>query len=87
MKYIHLFETFLKAHFETDKPNIYRNKDWQIEVLVTGVGMLSACFSLANHLAKNEYDFAIQAGISGAFDFTIPLGKVLKVKDEQFGEL
>jgi futalosine hydrolase len=55
---------------------------YQVKVLITGVGMVSTAFALGQELAKNSYDLAINAGIAGSFDRSIPLGKVLHISDD-----
>lgn len=59
----------------------------QVNVLITGVGMVSTAFALGQELAKNSYDLAINAGIAGSFDRNIPLGKVLHITDDTLAEL
>jgi len=58
-----------------------------VKVLITGVGMVSTAFALGQELAQNSYDLAINAGIAGSFDRSIPLGKVLHISDDTFAEL
>jgi futalosine hydrolase len=60
---------------------------YHIKVLITGVGMVSTAFALGQELAKNSYDLAINVGIAGSFDRSIPLGKVLHISDDTFAEL
>ena len=60
---------------------------YHIKVLITGVGMVSTAFALGQELAQNSYDLAINAGIAGSFDRSIPLGKVLHISDDTFAEL
>ncbi|MFM6954352.1 MAG: futalosine hydrolase [Sphingobacteriaceae bacterium] len=59
----------------------------QVNVLITGVGMVSTAFSLGQELAQNSYDLAINGGIAGSFDRHIPLGKVLHITDDTLAEL
>ena len=58
-----------------------------VDVLITGAGMVSTAFSLGRHLAKNQYDLAINLGIAGSFDFDLSLGDVCLVKEDTFAEL
>jgi futalosine hydrolase len=60
---------------------------YHIKVLITGVGMVSTAFALGQELTKNRYDLALNAGIGGSFDPSIPLGKVLHITDDTFAEL
>lgn len=81
------FLSFLETHFQREGEDCFRNNRWQIRILITGVGMMAAAYSLATHLAVYQYDAAIQAGIAGSFDTTVPLGTVLGVLSEQYGDL
>jgi futalosine hydrolase len=64
----------------------YPKKNIHVTVLITGVGMLNAGFSLGQHLAKHSYHLAIQAGIAGSFQRDLPLGAVVQVVSEQYGD-
>lgn len=58
-----------------------------VNVLITGAGMVPTAFSLGRHLAKNQYDLAINLGIAGSFDFDLSFGDVCLVKEDTFAEL
>jgi len=58
-----------------------------ITFLVTGVGMVATAFALGRHLAINQYDLAINLGIAGSFDRSIPLGEVVEITEDSFAEL
>lgn len=60
--------------------------DHTIEFLITGVGMVATAFALGRHLAGNQYDLAINAGIAGSFDFSIALGEVVLITEDLFAE-
>ncbi|HXI01321.1 MAG TPA: futalosine hydrolase [Sphingobacteriaceae bacterium] len=62
-------------------------KNHQLEVLITGVGMVATAYSLGKHLAVTQYDLAINAGIAGSFDRTLPLGEVVQVSEDVFAEM
>ena len=64
----------------------YQKKNIHVTVLVTGVGILNTGFHLGQHLAVNHYDLAIQAGIAGSFRREMPLGEVVQVISEQYGD-
>ncbi len=66
--------------------NQYSKKNIHVTFLITGVGMLNTGFCLGKHLAKNQYDFAIQAGIAGSFRRDVALGAVVQVVSEQYGD-
>ena len=64
-----------------------RVKNQDIEILVTGVGMVATAFALGKHLATNQYDLAINLGIAGSFDRSITLGDLVEVVEDSFSEL
>jgi len=64
-----------------------RVKNQDIDILITGVGMVATAFALGKHLASNQYDLAINLGIAGSFDRGIALGEVVEVVEDRFSEL
>lgn len=58
-----------------------------LQLLITGVGMVATAFALGQHLASNQYDLAINLGIAGSFDRSIALGEVVEVVEDRFSEL
>lgn len=59
----------------------------QLDILITGVGMVATAYALGRHLSLNHYDLAINAGIAGSFDFTIAIGEVVQINEDVFAEL
>ena len=59
----------------------------QVDVLITGVGMLSAGARTARRLALGHYDVAFNFGVCGSFDPALGLGTVVHVTAEQTPEL
>ena len=59
----------------------------EITFMVTGAGMIATAYALGNHLAKNQYDLAINLGIAGSFDHDISLGEVVEITEDTFAEL
>lgn len=57
-----------------------------VEFLVTGIGMVNTAYKLGRHLASNQYDLVINAGICGCFDRAYPLGTVFNVSLETFAD-
>lgn len=55
--------------------------------LVTGVGPIATTYALTKHLCNNEYDLVLQAGVAGSFNRDIPLGEVVFVASERYGDL
>ncbi len=58
-----------------------------VDVLVTGVGMMAAAWELGRYLARNRPGLAIQAGIAGSFRHHWPLGETVLVTRETLGDL
>lgn len=50
-----------------------------IDVLITGVGLLSSAYHLQRQLHLKRPDLVIQAGIAGSFDSSYSLGSVVQV--------
>lgn len=62
-------------------------KDKEIDVLITGVGMINTTYQLCKRLSGKKYDLSINAGIAGSFDHSIELGEVVHVTSDHFSEL
>src|ERR1700752_3937330 len=56
--------------------------DFDIDILITGVGSNAATYSLTRYLQHKRPDLVIQAGVAGSFDPTVPLGTVFAVKQD-----
>lgn len=57
------------------------------QLLITGVGMVATAFAVGRHLAANQYDLAINLGITGSYNRTIALGEVLEITEDTLAEL
>lgn len=58
----------------------------KIDVLISGIGMVSTAFRLGNRLHK-QYDFALQTGIAGSFSDNYPPGSLVHVTSDCFSGL
>jgi futalosine hydrolase len=58
----------------------------KVEVLVTGVGLVAATYSLTRRLAKSHPELVIQAGVAGALNEELSLGQVVVVGTETIGD-
>lgn len=67
--------------------DIFTVGKWEIEVCITGVGLMPATFSLTQKLLTNSYDFVLQAGIGGCIDPFVELGSVVAISSERLGDL
>ncbi|HIA36446.1 MAG TPA: futalosine hydrolase [Flavobacteriales bacterium] len=63
-------------------------KDHALDLLVTGVGMVSTAYSLGKFLAAiNTIDLVINLGIAGSFNRSFELGEVVNVTQDMIFEL
>jgi futalosine hydrolase len=60
----------------------YSFKNFQIDILVTGVGMVPTAVRTSMALGLYMYDAVINAGICGSFNHDIPIGKVLNITSD-----
>lgn len=72
-----------------DLPAFSRHKldGVELSILITGVGLPLAAFSLATVLARDSFDLAIQAGVGGALDPQLALEQVVEVISDRFADL
>jgi len=57
----------------------YSYKHFQVDILITGVGMVPTAVFTSMALSKYNYDAVINAGICGSFSLDIPIGQVLNI--------
>jgi futalosine hydrolase len=82
-KIVHNFELKNSTSYNFKRYNFLHH---EIDVLVTGVGMVATAFELGKVLSHNEYDFAIDCGIAGSFDEKLKVGETVFVDIELFAE-
>jgi futalosine hydrolase len=58
-----------------------------IDILITGVGLLSATFQITKAVSRKRPQLILQAGIAGTFDSNLQLGSVVLVESETIGDL
>jgi len=68
-------------------PSVKQFPGAEVDVLVTGVGMLAATASLMRSICMNRPDFVLQAGIAGAFDRNLETGSVVAIASEQLADM
>lgn len=78
---------WLSGHTEADAEGAFRIEQVTVWPLVTGVGMTATAWRLGAFLAQHRPALALNAGIAGAFDRSLPLGAVVQVASERFGDL
>jgi len=59
----------------------------EVDVLVTGVGMVPTAAWCAHALARNTYDVALNFGVCGSFDRALAPGTVVHVVADRIAEL
>jgi futalosine hydrolase len=59
----------------------------QIDVLVTGVGMVATAAHCSRALARARFDLALNLGVCGTFDRSLALGTVVHVVSDRVAEL
>ena len=62
-------------------------RGWPVDVLITGVGLTAATYSLTKAIARKRPIEVVQAGIAGSFHSSIPLGDVVVVESDTIGDL
>ncbi len=58
-----------------------------IDVLITGLGMVSATFELTKKLMQKETDLVINFGVAGSFNSKINIGDVVEVVEDNLSEI
>ncbi|MFC6103637.1 futalosine hydrolase [Olivibacter domesticus] len=67
--------------------SMYDREGKALDILITGVGMVSTAFSMGRKLAQSRYDFALNVGIAGAISKEMTLGEVVYVEEDCLAEL
>ena len=65
----------------------YTHGPHEIDVLITGVGMVATAAWTSRALIQSPYDLALNLGLCGTFDSFIDLGTVLHVTPDRIAEL
>ncbi|MFT3903198.1 MAG: futalosine hydrolase [Niabella sp.] len=58
-----------------------------VDTLITGIGGVATAYALGKKLHEKKYDLLLQAGIAGSFSPELPLGSVVAVSKDCFGDL
>ena len=56
-------------------------------LLVTGVGLTATAYQLGKILATTTFERAVNFGVAGSFDLSIPLGTTVEVIADEFADL
>lgn len=69
------------------KPSLLLLHEREIDVLVTGVGMVETAFALGEKLTAKHYDLLLNVGIAGSFSSDLTIGDVVEVVQDRLIEL
>lgn len=58
-----------------------------IDVLITGVGMMATAYALTKRILAKKPDFIVQAGLAGSLNESLPLAQIVLVENENIGDL
>ncbi len=62
------------------------NKSIQVDLLITGPGVVATTFGMTKTLENNDYQLAINIGICGSLDKTMRPVKLVNIVSDQFGD-
>src|SRR3954454_19242864 len=65
----------------------YTHGPHEIDVLITGVGMVATAAWCSRALAQTPYDLALNLGVCGSFDSFIEPGTVVHIVKDRIAEL
>jgi futalosine hydrolase len=65
----------------------YNGIGHELDILVSGVGMIATAAWTSRELARERYDLALNVGVCGSFSPRLPLGAVVHVATDRIAEL
>jgi futalosine hydrolase len=82
----------LVAHLKFVSENEHRIKTYtsgknEIDVLISGVGMIATAAWTTHALGRKKYDMALNFGVCGSFDKSLEPGRVVHVLTDRIAEL
>lgn len=78
---------WLQQHARKKNFSTFEYEGQEIQILVTGVGLVQATFSLTKMLQGERFDLMVQIGIGGSYRRDDELGSVVQVVEECFGDI
>lgn len=78
---------FFKASKMDERSYRYRLEDTYFEILITGVGLTATTFQLTKKLCNESFDYVLNIGICGSFNDKYPIGMVVSVESQAYGDL
>ncbi|MCX7862893.1 MAG: hypothetical protein N2449_07845 [Bacteroidales bacterium] len=83
MKILLAIPTEVEIHEEYWK---YLKQNYDVELLITGIGIAQTTFSLTHYLCRHHVNMMIHAGICGTFRQNFNLGDVVFVESDTFAD-
>ena len=77
----------LRAGDEGQRITAFLFNSHDVDVLVTGVGMVATATWCAHALCREHYDLALNLGVCGSFDRSLTPGTVVHVASDRLAEL
>lgn len=74
-------------NYQKENERSFNYKNVQIDILITGIGLVFTSFHLTKALTEKKYDLIINAGIAGSFNPELPIGEIVFVIQEAFSDL
>ncbi len=65
----------------------YSSKEINTDLLISGIGIPATIFSMFAYADLRIYDLIINAGIAGSFSESIPIGNIINVSSDSFGDI
>ena len=62
-------------------------KKLQLDILVTGIGMVATAYQMGKCFAVKNYDYSLNIGIAGCFDKNYTIGEPFNIIQDNFSEL
>lgn len=78
---------YLKEHFTVLDNQIFKKGENEIKVCISGIGIMMTTYNLLESIVDFKPDFALQAGVAGAFNKQLSLGDLLLISSEQIADL
>ncbi len=80
--------TWLCSVAAGQEENVLQFPRCEVEVIITGIGLTATAFALGHRFGAGPLpQLAVQAGVAGAYDPTLPLTEVVEVISEVFLDL
>lgn len=64
---------------------VYAGND--VDILISGIGIISTTFHLTSTLHENSYNLVLNTGIAGSLNKQLKIGEVVNVISEEFADL